>query len=382
MGLKICFFLEIVVEYPKRGVAMKRILLSVISLILVVSTLSSCSGRKILKTKEITDMISATNVVLYDFVSENEDFNGFADVFKASFTTPGLYEGIIPQGICYNFNMDWLIISGYYDDGDLPSMLMILDAKTGSFVKSVKLQNVDGTMYYGHAGGIASSGSYIFITSDYSARTIAIETLEKAKDGATVQFASDFKINTKGSFANVYSEILWIGDFIESSDSARSEVTNVTTLNSGETFYAYCEGYNLKEGLPKIDKINSARDGYVPDIMLAIPEQTQGMTRTLSGGFIFSTSYGRKNNSVVKVFNDVTEGDKVGTVMVDGVEVDLYACDELEMKTSYIAPPMSQGIESVNGTIYLLFESGAAKYRSGGGKYPVDTLFKAELTRY
>ena len=41
-----------------------------------------------------------------------------------------------------------------------------------------------------------------------------------------------------------------------------------------------------------------------------------------------------------------------------------------------------QGIESVNGTIFLLFESGASKYRSGGGKNPVDTLFKAELTRY
>ena len=51
---------------------MKRILLSVISLLLVVSMLSSCSGRKILRTKEITDVISSTNVVLYDFVSENE----------------------------------------------------------------------------------------------------------------------------------------------------------------------------------------------------------------------------------------------------------------------------------------------------------------------
>ena len=138
----------------------------------------------------------------------------------------------------------------------------------------------------------------------------------------------------------------------------------------------------LKDGLPKIEKINSTHDGYVPDIMLAIPEQVQGMTRTLTGGFIFSTSYGRKNNSVIKVFNDVTEGDKVGTVTVDGNEIDLFVCDELEMKNSYVAPPMSQGIESVNGTIFLLFESGASKYRSGGGKNPVDTLFKAELTRY
>ncbi len=361
---------------------MKRIFLSIISLTLVVSLLSSCGGRKILKTKEITDVISSTNVVLYDFVSENEEFTDYLNVFKPSFRTPGLYEGIIPQGLCYNFNMNWIIISGHYEDKALPSMLMIIDAESGSFLKAVKLQNVDGSMYYGHAGGIASSGSYIFVTSDYSARTIAIEKLENAKNGDTVQFTSDFKLNTIGSFANVYSEILWVGDFIESADSARNDVANVTTLDSGETFYAYCEGYMLKDGLPKIDKINSTHDGYVPDVMLAIPAQTQGMTRTLSGGFIFSTSYGRKNNSVIKVFNDVTEGDKVGTVTVDGKSVDLYACDELEMKISYVAPPMSQGIESVNGTIYLLFESGAAKYRSGGGKYPVDTLFKAELTRY
>lgn len=361
---------------------MKRIFLSIISLLLVVSMLSSCSGKKILKTKDIVDNISATNVVLYDFVSENEEFTEFSKMFTSSYTTPGLYEGIIPQGLCYNFDMDWIIISGYYEDKAFPSMLMILDAKTGSLVKSVKLQNVDGSMYYGHAGGIASSGNYIFVTSDYAARTIAVSALEKAKDGDTVQFVGDFKINTKGSFANVYSEILWIGDFVESANSERSKAQTVTTIDSGETFYAYCEGYNLKEGLPQIEKINSTKDGYVPDIMLAIPEQTQGMTRTLSGGFIFSISYGRKNDSVIKVFNDVTEGDNVGYVTIDGQDIPLYACDELETVIEYTAPPMSQGIESVNGTIFVLFESGASKYRSGGGKYPIDTLYSAELTRH
>ena len=361
---------------------MKKSFFSIVSFLLVVSLLTSCGNNDILKTKDVSADISATNVVLKDLVKDNTEFSDYLNVFSSSFTTPGLYEGIIPQGICYNFNNDWIIISGYFEDGALPSMLMILDANKGTLIKSVQLQNVDGTMYYGHAGGVASSGEYIFVTSDYSARTIDIKTLTAAKNGDTVQFSGDFKINTIGSFANVYSEILWVGDFIENSDSARESVENVTTLDSGETFYAYCEGYMLKDGLPKIDKINSSHDGYIPDIMLAIPEQTQGMTRTLTGGFIFSTSYGRKNNSVIKVFNDVTEGDKVGTVTVDGASVDLYACDELEMKTSYTAPPMSQGIESVNGTIYLLFESGASKYRSGGGKYPVDTLYKAEFTRY
>ncbi|MBR6551249.1 MAG: hypothetical protein IKT89_00230, partial [Clostridia bacterium] len=102
---------------------MKRILLSIISLLLVVSMLSSCSGRKILRTKEITDVISSTNVVLYDYISENENYENFLNQFESSFRTPGLYEGIIPQGICYNFNKNWIIISGYYEDATLPSML-------------------------------------------------------------------------------------------------------------------------------------------------------------------------------------------------------------------------------------------------------------------
>ncbi len=348
----------------------------------VVLMFTSCSDSKILKTKEITNKnISSTKVILETEIFSFKEYTDYFMSFKESFRTPGLFEGIIPQGICYNFEMDSLIISGYYEDAEFPSMLMVIEAKTGSFVKAVSLQNVDGTMYYGHAGGIASSGDYIFVTSDSCARTILTADLKKAKNNDIIKFESDFKLNTKGSFANVYSEILWIGDFIESSDSERAKASNVTTLDSGETFYAYCEGYKLKDGLPDKSKINSTHDGYIPDLMLAIPEQTQGMTQTLSGGFIFSTSYGRKNNSVIKVFNDVTATDRVGVVTIDGNSVDLFACDELELKTSYVAPPMSQGIESVNGSIYLLFESGAAKYRKNG-KNPVDTLFKAELTRY
>ena len=44
------------------------------------------------------------------------------------------------------------------------------------------------------------------------------------------------------------------------------------TLDSGETFYAYCEGYKLENGLPSQEKINSDGTGYIPDYFLAIPD--------------------------------------------------------------------------------------------------------------
>ena len=89
---------------------MRRILLSVVSLILVVSVLTSCGAKNILKTEEITDKITATKVVLQSGVPEVEDFSSYLNMFTSSYRIPGLFEGIIPQGICYNFNLNWIII--------------------------------------------------------------------------------------------------------------------------------------------------------------------------------------------------------------------------------------------------------------------------------
>ena len=45
-------------------------------------------------------------------------------------------------------------------------MLMLVDNKTGKFTKALPLQNVDGKDYSGHAGGLAASDKYIYITSE------------------------------------------------------------------------------------------------------------------------------------------------------------------------------------------------------------------------
>ena len=60
--------------------------------------------------------------------------------------------------------------------------------------------------------------------------------------------------------------------------------------------------------------------------MLAIPEQVQGMSFTLSGKIIFSTSYGRKNNSKIYVYDDVLLTERVGTYKIEETEIDLLAC--------------------------------------------------------
>lgn len=332
---------------------------------------------EVTRTKETKAELTQTEVILKTTAGEEEVFSDFMKKFVPGFTVPGLLEGVIPQGICYDEENALFIISGYYEKGEFNSVLMTVTDK-GVFKGYYPLLNTDGSVYSGHAGGIGCSETTVFITSDGECLTFDKSLLTSAS-GTEIQFEADFKITTKGSFANVCNGVLWVGDFIESAQSEREKSESVTTLESGETFYALCEGYILKDGLPDVAKINSEANGYIPDYYIAVPEQVQGMTVTIAGDYIFSTSYGRKNNSLVYVFGDILDTEKVSTVTVDGKDVDVYARSSDSLKTTYTAPPMAEGIATANEKIYLLFESGAAKYRSHGGKFPTDKIYIANF---
>lgn len=358
---------------------MKNKIIKITSLLICIILLCSCNNVKVLRTKEITDKITQTQVVTKTDITEIEDYKNFFKEFKADFTIPGLFEGIIPQGICYIGELDAFAISGYYEETLFPSMLMLVNAETGKFTKAFPLQNVDGNDFSGHAGGLTVSEDYIYITSESTCYICEINSLKNLKNGEKLKFQSNFKLNTFGSFACYDNGVLWTGDFIESSDKDREKARKITTLGSGETFYAYCEGYILKDGLPDVKKINSETTGYIPDFLLAIPEQVQGMSFTHSGKIIFSTSYGRKNNSKIYVYDDVLLTEKVGTYKIEETEIDLLACSSDLLKETIIAPPMAEGITQGEKGQYIIFESGAEKYRNHRGKYPTDAAFKANI---
>lgn len=338
--------------------------------------LCSCTDNvKVKKTKEITNKITQQSVILETEITSEKQFSGFFKQFKPSFIIPGLFEGIIPQGCCYDSTGDRFLISGYYEDGKFPSMIMVVNAKDNKLVGAYPLKKTVGDNYYGHAGGIAVSESTVYITSDSTCYTFPLSKLDGLSNGAYIQFEGKFKLNTAGSFACIYNNTLWVGDFVESDDKARESVSKVTTLDSGETFYAYCEGYNLIDGLPSVEKINSQSDGYIPDYFLAIPEQVQGMALTKTNKIIFSTSYGRKNNSIIYIFDDIFSENKVGTVTVDGHSIDLLACSSNKLNKKIVAPPMAEGLANHPDGVYIIFESGAAKYRNNGGKYPTENAY-------
>ncbi len=354
---------------------MKKRSLQLLCCFLSFTLLCGCDGTKVTITKDISDKITQTPVIKETDIEQLEEYADYFKNFSGSFLTPGLNEGIIPQGICYDETTGYFLISGYYEDGEYPSMIMAVDYNTGKFVGAYPLKTTNGDNYYGHAGGIASSQNTIYVTSGGECYTIPSVNLLSAKNGTPLHFKGKFKLNTAGSFACVHNNILWTGDFVESSNEQRQNATRVTTLSTGETFYAYCEGYLLNEGLPDTRKTNSEANGYIPDYMLAIPEQVQGMAFTKTQKIVFSTSYGRKNDSKIYIFDDILINEKVDTIKIDNKSVNVLACSNDTLIKEFTAPPMAEGMANNSEGIYLLFESGAAKYRNHRGQNPVENVY-------
>ena len=356
----------------------KRIICLLLTLSLLFS-LCSCTSKDVVEEAEATSKITQSSVIKVNRLNENNNYSTFLKDFNESYLIPGLLEGVIPQGICYDETTGYLLISGYYEDGTFPSVIMVINESDGTFVNAYSLKTLEGKDYYGHVGGIASSKNTVYVVSDSECYTFPADELLKTVNTDYIQFHGHFKLNTKGSFACYYNETLWFGDFVESNEKALKDIHDITTLENGETFYAYCEGYLLTDGLPRVEKTNSDSSGYVPDYMLAIPQQVQGMAFTKTGKIIFSTSFGRKNDSKLYVFNDMLTGDSHGTKLIDGQEVEFYACSSEYFSNEIIAPPMSEGLANAPDRIYLAFESGATKYRCDGGKFPTETLFSTTM---
>ena len=79
------------------------------------------------------------------------------------------------------------------------------------------------------------------------------------------------------------------------------------------------------------------------------------------GNVIFSTSYGRRNDSRLYVFEPYTEWDK-DTVSVFDTDVPLYIAKKKNRITRFKMPTLMEGLDYNNGKLYVIFESGANEY--------------------
>ena len=337
------------------------VLLCLVMMFSIIPLSASASETKTITTMSLTDGITD---IFYAVKNVFDSILGFlggdkrVDVenyTEMPFDAPGLDDDFIPQGICYVEDLEMFAISGYMPD----------DADGNERYSRIYLVNPDTNeskmfiinKFTGHAGGIASNGKDIWVSSGGSASSNGkiyhfTTDMFKAESGSTVKYDGYFSVPVKGSVLYCDGEKLWVSEFYNN-DKDSNKVNKEHHKGSN---HAWSCGYSLP-----LDVDYSAKETKTPDVILSIPDKVQGMSVTADGEVIFSTSYGRRNDSRMYVFEPYEEWDN-DTVSVFDTDVPLYIARKKNRITRFKMPTLMEGLDYHDGKLYIIFESGAKTY--------------------
>ncbi|SDT10654.1 hypothetical protein SAMN05444162_3101 [Paenibacillaceae bacterium GAS479] len=270
-------------------------------------------------------------------------FSTYHDLFKKGPKIPNLNTThYVPQGLTYYPDKNWILISYFYHNKNQPtlaknSLIAVVDAKTGKFVKNVYIEDEkkSGGIYHkGHVGGMGVSESYLWIASSTSSRDskynmlrYELSDLASAKNKSRLKLNKGFKLKAS-SYATVADGDLYVGRFDEKNQSSLYRYN----LNSSEN--------------PSTSPINTYKT----------PAKVQGVAVT-DNHLLFSQSYGRNNPSYLMIYTKQASPAHKKTIKI---------------------PNMSEGMEIIKGTLYISFESGAKYYSDSS--YIKKTLSYAKVS--
>ena len=307
-------------------------------------------------------------------------YRDFAACAEETFVVPGLSQAIVPQGMDYWAEKGLMLISGYCSKSGGGSVLLAVNVNSGRLTAAYSLKNMDGSNYTGHAGGVAVTKKNVYISDGSKLRRIPLTALERS---GTVSFAEEISVPVHASFCNYSGGFLWVGDFYRDETHPTEEFRHMVNRD-GTTYCAWAVGYELDETTENEFKTKSLVNGSyaTPDRILSITDRIQGMAYLHEQGKIaLSQSYGRKNNSTLYLFDDPMSGAAHTTVTLNNVSVPVWFLDGKVSCENMTMLPMSEGVANVNGKVYVLFESGAEKYRLDGGKMPTDMVYAVEVSK-
>lgn len=281
---------------------------------------------------------------------------------------PGLQQGGVPQGIAYSKRYHLIFISFYFDT-HMPSAISVIDRSNNKAIGTFSLKESADAFHYGHAGGLAIHDPFISVSSERKIYKYRLADLVKGASSKPLVPVSTAETETNASFAGYYKNTLFVGEFAHGSRYP-TKISHHMKNRDDLKHYAWVCGYD-------IDQENDR-----PKLILSIRQNVQGIY--LTDDYIFlSISYGRRNRSVIAVYNNPLRTQPHTKVTFGkGEKVPLWYLDGKNLIKEIDFPPMSEGITLINGKLAVLSESGAQKYQNGG-KGPLDYLilidWKAQL---
>lgn len=363
----------------RKCITMLLALVMVVSLFAgVVPTSAAAAGSNYTQVPVVTDDTNADGTAASDaYKKAYPDYmaNAAPDV-----VLPGLTDGenLVPQGIAYWAEKNWLLVSYYVDKYDSANagaaVIAALDLNTNQTVGVYKFTKADGSAFTAHMGGIAV-GTYNLYYTDGHHGIGYIPLTELTAETKTISISVGESVSIAGinngaetSYLSMSNGLLWTGNFY---NKDYSKVPG--------KYLSMMYGYEIS-GTDSASEFASLKAiAADPTYVVAAPDsvdQIQGVAYR-NGQIILSRSYGRKNASYLTIYSCTL--DKSSTV--DNPTV---LSDKIKEVKSL---PMSEGI-TLAGTnmLYNLFESGAAYYREGKdgkakGSNPTDQVWKVDVRK-
>lgn len=249
--------------------------------------------------------------------------------------------GLIPQGLGIDPTTGWIIQTSYSKDGDQPSVLSMVDPKTGREMVDVELGGYGDIPTPDHAGGVASDGKYTYVTSSGNPShvfTYLTSELRKGGDEPVAPIGKPTEIEDgAGAYGTLKDGALYVGTH------------NKDIGGGGNAYDGEDDDGRLYRYLP------NGSGGWIRDMSFGggagyvhTPPQAQGVV-VRDGEYVFSTSLGR---------------DKAGRLIVQERQDDEPGNGE--RGDAFELPSMSEGVIELDGEILTTYESGADHYGPDG----------------
>lgn len=367
----------------RKCITMLLALVMVVSLFAgVVPTSAAAAGSNYTQAQVVTDDTNADGTAASDaYKKAYPDYmaNAAPDV-----VLPGLTNGenLVPQGIAYWAEKNWLLVSYYVDKADKYSadagaaVIAALDLNTNQTVGVYKFTKADGSAFTAHMGGIAV-GTYNLYYTDGNHGIGYIPLTELTAETKTISISVGESVSIAGinsgaetSYLSMSNGLLWTGNFYNN---------NKQYSKKPGKYHSMMYGYEIS-GTDSASEFASLKAiAADPTYVVAAPDsvdQIQGVAYR-NGQIILSRSFGRRNDSALTIYSCTL--DKSSTV--DNPTV---LSDKIKEVKSL---PMSEGITlACTNMLYNLFESGAAYYRegkdgNGKGSNPTDQVWKVDIRK-
>lgn len=293
---------------------------------------------------------------------------------EKAFRIPEIDDGYVPQGMCYDKNNQFFILSGYMKDHSKSPIYVV---KNGELIKKVTLKLPNGSDYSGHGGGIDIWNDYLYVTGgedcciyvySYSDLLFA-NNLDKLSCLGTFSLRASDTDYLGNAFVTVQGNRLVTGEFYRDKSYPTLSSHKLTTT-AGDYNQALAVEYRL-------DVSYEFGINPTPIKAYSMPDQVQGMTLYNSKIYL-STSWGV---SFSKIY-EYSEKDLSfeGEITLLGNSLPLYAMDSASLNKVYKLPPMSEEMVFVDGLLYVNCESASNKYVFGkltGAKW----IYKTDLSK-